>query len=45
MKNLLKSKTMILFMVLVLGVIYTNSVQVHKLESDSNNTQVSQSIN
>ena len=33
MKGLLKSKTMILFMVMVLGVIYINSAQVHKLES------------
>ena len=33
MKGLLKNKTMILFMVMVLGVIYINSAHVHKLES------------
>lgn len=32
MKEILKSKIMILFMVMVLGVVYTNSLQEEKLE-------------
>ena len=37
MKDLLKSKTMIFFMVMVLGVVYFNSSHIHKLESSTDN--------
>ena len=48
MKEILKSKTMILFTVMVLGIVYMNSNQVQKLESSesvNNETLISANIN
>lgn len=48
MKEIFKSKTMILFMVMILGIVYMNSNQVQKLESRetvNNETLISANIN